>query len=256
MLTSTKIDDGRDAAMSLIKSDQNRCFWMDQTEVTLGQYREWLDRSNGFDQWDARCAWKPTGASNPANDPEDDCWDTLAPTEELPFGDLKPARCIDWCDAEAFCRERAGEGKGTLCHRLNDGGALEPAWASEDWRNGCSLDDSLYPWGDDPDAASCNVFPCVTPICGAKPVDQPADCASAEGVVNLLGNVREWIFQCAAIDNTLPNTHCSTQGGSYEHELEDCADNVRSEPKSTRRADIGFRCCAELTLEEELLLNQ
>ncbi len=254
-LSNSKIDDIRDAAMSLIKGDQDRCFWMDQTEVTVKQYREWLERSPDFAEWDARCTWKPTGASNPQMNPNEECLDTLEPSEELPFGDLKPARCIDWCDADAFCRENAGEGTGTLCHRLNDGGATEPAWGSQDWQTGCSPEAFSFPWGNDPDAVSCNTSPCETLICGAKPVDQPAACTSPEGVVNLLGNVREWIFSCAAIDNTLPNTHCSTQGGSYEYELQGCAGNPRSEPKSTRRADIGFRCCAELTLEEEVMLG-
>lgn len=255
-LMNFKIDDPRDAAMSLIKADQDRCFWMDQTEVSVKQYREWLERSPAYDDWDARCTWKPVGASDPIVDPGDDCLASIEPTEELPFNDLKPARCIDWCDAEAFCRENAGEGRGTLCHRLNDGGAAEPAWGSQDWQTGCSPDAFAYPWGNDASAVSCNTSPCESPICGAKPVDQPAACTSPEGVINLLGNVREWIFSCAAIDNTLPNTHCSTQGGSYEYDLQGCAGNPRSEPKSTRRADIGFRCCAELTLEEKALLNQ
>src|SRR5262249_54577342 len=51
------------------------------------------------------CAWKDGGApSDPAATPDDACRQATADEDVPPFGPKKPIRCIDWCDARAYCQ--------------------------------------------------------------------------------------------------------------------------------------------------------
>jgi formylglycine-generating enzyme required for sulfatase activity len=89
------------------------------------------------------------------------------------------------------------------------------------------------------------------------PVGQQPSCRNASGVLDLLGNVAEWIFSCAFVQlgqESLP-TKCLVRGGGYDQLLQACTSET-SMPNDSRRRDLGFRCCADLSAEEQFLIAQ
>jgi formylglycine-generating enzyme required for sulfatase activity len=256
----------------LVEVPNESCFWIDQTEVTVGQYKAWLEGDPGFSDWDTYyCLWKPAGASDPVHNSADLCRQQIPQTEVDPFGVDKPIRCVDWCDAEAFCR-RAGA---HLCHDSNTGGSLEPWGYPAEWRLACTNSyETAYPWGSEeertPDG-TCNVLSdhgCgygapTTISCGPTIKGLYRDCTSKNGAQDLIGNVAEWIFLCARSlsDGTAaassPDGECKVFGGSYAQSLTHatCSALNLSEPKRTRAPDLGFRCCTDLGAEERDLVR-
>jgi sulfatase modifying factor 1 len=236
------------------------CFWIDQTEVTVEQYVTWRDSAPEFDDWDPdRCPWKATGASDPVENPEDECRLSIDSSEADPFATQKPIRCVDWCDAEAFCRS-AGE---ALCHDSNAGGAFEPEGSWPEWRLACTNSyATAFPWGDEPPPGQlCNVdqeaLGCGAAgsnVCGPSLVGQFEDCRSDRGAADLIGNVAEWVFMCDRTDTPeLPDTACRAIGGSYAGTMAaaTCSGMASGAyPKNTRSPDLGFRCCSGLSPAE------
>jgi formylglycine-generating enzyme required for sulfatase activity len=264
VLRVTKTVTRHDIPVTLVRVDipGADCFWIDKTEVTVEQYDAWLENEPEFTDWYGRYCeeWKLPGASDPAGDPEDECRLTISDDERDAFGLQKPIRCVDWCDAEAFCR---AAGAGThLCYDSNWGGALEPEGYPAEWRFACtSSPDGDFPWGDDPDTAAglCNVdqpeLGCGGPgtfECGPATVGQWEDCTSDHEAQDLIGNVAEWVFLCSKTNPTLPTGGCRVYGGSYAQSVAraDCSALNPLEAKGDRLPDLGFRCCSPLTADE------
>jgi formylglycine-generating enzyme required for sulfatase activity len=122
---------------------------------------------------------------------------------------------------------------------------------------------SVYPWGNSvgADPERCNTeqlaASCITSraVCGVLPAGEKTNCRTPGGVVDMLGNVAEWAFSCNLLDadQTMSPTGCMVLGGGYDTGLISC--NVeRTLPNDTRSPSLGFRCCADLTLAEELQL--
>lgn len=102
-----------------------------------------------------------------------------------------------------------------------------------------------FPWGNDlgtgmarlpltPEETEANSQPQATP----SPVDSFPQGASSYGVLNMLGNVWEWVDSPVQI-----------RGGSYQsyppslnQSFESFVNAGQSVPADTKRADIGFRC--------------
>jgi len=73
---------------------------------------------------------------------------------------------------------------------------------------------------------------------------------TAEGVYDVLGNVREWVRACMKVPNDASG-NCLAAGGSFIDDLADLTCNtVDAIPRSTRDALTGFRCCASLNTAE------
>jgi formylglycine-generating enzyme required for sulfatase activity len=263
VLRVTKTVTRHDISVTLVRVDipDADCFWIDKTEVAVKQYDAWLEAESEFNDWDDyRCSWKLPGASDPAGDLEDECRLTIAPNEGEAFRDDKPIRCVDWCDAEAFCRA-AGVGV-HLCYDSNWGGSLEPEGNPAEWRFACTNSSgAAFPWGDDPNTPEglCNVdqaeLGCGGPgvfECGPTVVGQFEDCTSERGAQDLVGNVAEWIYLCAKADSELPEGTCKMLGGSYAQVVTraNCQPFNLSAAKDARLADLGFRCCSDLTPDE------
>ena len=245
--------------MSRVDIPSSTCFWIDQKEVTVDDYQRWQsaqsDEAVEFEPtW---CAWKQT-RSDPIGDKTDSCTAQILPFDLQPFASNKPMRCVDFCDAEGFCR---WSGK-HLCHSTDAFGVQGPRGTVREWLLACSNAlSTAYPWGNEPGSQLCNTGQtadnCITSraVCGALPVGEKAQCRNASGVSDLLGNVAEWVFSCNLVgpDQEEP-TGCLVRGGGYDAPLQACVEEATLQ-NDTRLPSLGFRCCADLTPDEELLIS-
>jgi sulfatase modifying factor 1 len=207
----------------------NEGFCIDSTEVTRDAYRKWLengppvlaaDGCQSDESFKERCDW---GVS---------------------YGDL-PATCVDWCDAEAYCRA-AGK---RLCGRIGGGSAsydteYDDATASQ-WFAACSSGGKYdYPYGDTYVGNACAEIALVrttsTLMCHAP--SAPYDC-----VVDLSGNVREWDDSCTDATET---ASCRLRGGGFfgpnaPSDFACAADASAPRTGATDYAGVGFRCCMD-----------
>ncbi len=228
---SSAPDSGSDAALPCLGtggpamvrvSGETRSFCIDSTEVTFGQYREFLAAKGQDVSGQApECAWNATHV--PIVGGEDDT----------------PARGIDWCDALAFCR-----------------------WAAKDlcqvgqWNVACSADGTqAYPYGAEHRPTACNTA--ENDAGGTLPVQAMPECEGGfGGLFDMLGNVAEWYggpcipadagALADAGDAGPENDECWVKGGSFASSGPsiDCSADRRGLLRAQATDDIGFRCCA------------
>jgi len=238
---------GKGPAMVLISGPNGDDFCVDATEVSVEQYNAWLVTDPSVDNQGPAC----------------DAWNTsFGPsTDQMNFCDLydfpmfvakfpkRPVRCVDWCDAEAFCKW-AGK---RLCGTIGGGeGAFNnPAAADVDeWYRACSQAGARdFPYGEPYDGAAC-VGSGFDGTPGFEPgKDIPQDVGSTAsceggytGLFDMSGNVWEWEGSCNGSDGN--GDTCLIRGGSY-FEMEGdlgCAHNV-APTRDTVAITMGFRCC-------------
>lgn len=263
-LPTSKTDDHNITRMARVDITDGACVWMDTTEVTVGDYDDWLG-DNGPDavKWDQRwCGWKDqredprTSMSEGART----CRDAIDSHDALPFDPSKPIRCVDWCEADAYCHW-AGK---RLCYDFGLSGVQVPRDKPREWREACSNRQSTaYPWGTTPKSGYCNAAQSgescqiAGSYCLAYPVQAWVECKTRSNIYDMLGNVAEWVYSCVPQDPELADlpTGCLTLGGGYDKPLQACQgeDTV---PNDTRAPDLGFRCCSDLTPDEEGQLTQ
>ena len=151
------------------------------------------------------------------------------------FGLDYPAICVNREEAETFCRWVGG--------RLP---------TPDEWERAArSGDDRLAPWGTlwAPDLINwaeteMGGFPVVGHLDGydlSAPVDHFDNGATPEGLLNMLGNVAEWV----AASESQPD---GVRGGSYRNDLRDLRLTRQWDVDAIkRRSDVGFRCVYEQT---------
>jgi sulfatase modifying factor 1 len=128
-----------------VPTPEGGSYCIDATEVTNGQYAEFLDAD-------------PLLSHPPASLPEGCGFKTsYEPDGGLAAGrSTYPVTYVDWCDAFAYC---AWAGK-RLCGAIN--GDANPCDALEDattslWYNACSKGGTqAYPYGESYSATTCN----------------------------------------------------------------------------------------------------
>lgn len=144
--------------------------------------------------------------------------------EVVATADELPMTSVDWCDAYAFC---AWAGK-RLC-------------TQSEWRGGCAPVGQKYPYGSAYELGRCNDLRADSG--GPVPVGS-LKCESALGVEDMLGNVWEWIGDCAG--STGEGDPCSfSNGGAWSHQY-DCDQTASGFTRRDKAADLGFRCCSDL----------
>jgi formylglycine-generating enzyme len=242
-------EEGPPPALVPIRDPDADCFWMDETEVTVGQYEAWLDELDAGMKAD----WN-----------EDFCPEKPADSKPLavlgltavckvspprgggkPLQKDEPIRCVDWCEADAYCRS-AGK-------RLCKGSA--PA---DEWAIACSAGYAqAYPFDLSAPGHPCTYDQTCSSGCGPLPAAQDVSCRpSPTGPLNLGGNVEEWVDDCSPPTDEVIS--CGTRGGSYRSSLPQlsCLYLPGSAPAADRDAGRGFRCCADLTVEERTQVSK
>lgn len=255
-LPTSKEDPSGLGVMMRVDDPGVNCSWIDQKEVTVERYQQFLTRLPA-DQasWDMDfCAWKRE-RSDPISNRRDECTKQILGSEELPFAPDKPMRCVDFCDAQAFCRWE----EKSLCNEEDNLGVRLPSGYGQPWFLACTNTlSTVYPWGNATSGAECNIGQtaddCTTiaRTCGAQRVGEYSQCVTKSGVYDLLGNVDEWIYLCNSLvlgDPAAPRG-CVARGGGYDASVESCR-LERTLRNDTRLPNLGFRCCAKLTTAED-----
>jgi formylglycine-generating enzyme required for sulfatase activity len=238
---------------------KSTCSYMDETEVTVKHYRAWAE-SNSAVAWDTRCSsWKRVPPDNKPAPPSapwvdgDSCGERIDFDVQFdPWNPGKPTRCVDWCDAQAFCKGRGGR----LCYSGGGGGITEPADMPPEWTTACTNREpaggqTAWPWGEGLESDCVLNQPAHGCFggCGPAVLDpkQPR-CKNSRGVFDLIGNVKEWLLGCDSNDQKSEKGTCKLAGGGYDDKLEStsCLGTAAAAPRIARDPDIGFRCCYDL----------
>jgi formylglycine-generating enzyme required for sulfatase activity len=199
-------------------------FWIDSTEVTVGQYKQFLAaKGNDTSGQPSVCAWNTSYYNT-----------TMYPF----FPDAYPIGAVDWCDAQAFC---TWAGK-HLCGRRGGGpitidNFYDPLQSQ--WFLACGgPNGATHPNGN----ATCNDNSGSLAIAGAT-----ATCEGFyPGIFDMQGNIAEWVDTCVPGDSGSPaGDICNLMGGNYiQIGLQDyCSDVPAEEPRNALFSPFGFRCC-------------
>ncbi|MES1171922.1 MAG: SUMF1/EgtB/PvdO family nonheme iron enzyme [Bacteroidota bacterium] len=215
-------------------------FCIDATEVTNAQYSEFLAAKPAAGTQSARCTWNQsfTPATKSTNGPACPPFDAAARKDH-------PVVCVDWCDADAYCRW-AGK---RLCQ--TPGGGTVKNWTGKnasEWVIACTADAARnYPYGTAPEMGRCvdRAYPSTTP--GLQPVKAAAMCeGGVPGLFDASGNAWEWQDDCAEQSTDGRGDACSPLGGSFSSETPNAA-CISGAPffREQVAGDTGFRCCAD-----------
>jgi formylglycine-generating enzyme required for sulfatase activity len=184
-------------------------FAIDRTETTVLAYKECVDAG--------RCPVPGKGAG---------CnWGAVGSEDH-------PVNCIDWTSAAAYC--------GSVGKRL----ALGVEW--EVAARGLAHPD--YPWGDT--APSCDIAAIASDskddcsLRGTLPVGRKPRDRSWAGVMDLGGNVREWVSDPYGTDATGSSQERVNRGGSWQMSAGKLftAHTIGADRFSVKRPDLGVRC--------------
>lgn len=195
-------------------------FCIDATEVTNAQYAAFLDAvaAGATAAQPAHCSWNTVLA--PATGGS--CSGLFDPVGRASH----PVVCVDWCDADAFCRW-AGK---RLC-------------TGEEWLRACTQGGAkAYPYGNTFDPNACNGG--ASSATGLRPVGSMPSCEGGfPGVFDLSGNAVETIADCD--EQSGPDDRCYFRGGRFSDDQSDLAcapDHV--DTRDNTNASHTFRCCS------------
>lgn len=205
-------------------------YCIDATEVTRGQYEEFVLAKNGDS------GGQPAACAGNTSFEPSESWPVP------PGSEKKPVDHVDWCDAYAFC-QWAGK---RLCGRIG-GGPMEASdieihRADKDqWTGACTGGGAhAYPYGDAYEAGRCNVAKVAADI---AEVGDYARCEGGyPGLFDMSGNVEEWEDACTT---NAPDAQCfARSSGFYEDETASPCGTYRSHPRLGYYFLVGIRCCA------------
>lgn len=212
-------------------------YQIDVTEVTQGQYDDWLATHPTLPAYsDVNCGYVTNYAEQGISD-----------VYSGPNADHHPVVYVDWCDARAYC---AAVGK-RLCGAIGGGTSAFDGYANanqSEWYRACSSGGvNAYPYGNSYEPSTCDSYDywngtnLQTVSVGSLPGCVTATPGYA-GVYDLSGNVWEWEDSC---NGTGPNANCRVRGGafySYGDYLTCGCDNFNYIPSVG--SNFGFRCCS------------
>jgi formylglycine-generating enzyme required for sulfatase activity len=223
-------------------------YCIDAREVTQAEYGDFLTvaQTEAPEQSD-ECKWNsnfepPTKAASDDSPGGASCSGALDPVGHAD----EAVRCVDWCDARAYC-EWAGK---RLCGTVGaapstDRTALATSPTLTEWQYACTAGGRhALPYGDTYQKGRCADLAAGDVLKGRR---GSSACASSEApfdkVRDLVGNVFEWTANCDATSE-----HCVQQGG---HDLgassssDSCASSGGWAYSHETHPEVGFRCCAD-----------
>ena len=229
-------------------------FAVGRLEVTIAQFREFVNASGYTFGGDAACGPRRKGATS------DRSWKDPGFVQR----DDEPVVCVNWFDATAYA---AWLTKVTGHHyRL---------LSESEWEYAARAgNDGLVPWGDDP-AKACDyanigdasyVARTGSKLAAAKCDDQSAFTAAgspelrknAFGLHDMLGNAAEWTADCASADYTnapangsaVDSATCQARvyrGGAFNYPVSEVRYSRREMlPPGERKPFIGLRVARDL----------
>jgi formylglycine-generating enzyme required for sulfatase activity len=240
--------------MAQIMRHDGTCFWMDETEVTRGDYAEFLTAPHPESEQENACLWNyAAGDGGPDTNrmllPPPLCTSQVSgglPLEPRDGGgadhDL-PMVCVDYCDALTFC---TWAGK-NLC-RDNGSTAPEADWPQSDWYWACVAGDKTRSYGSTSGSVATDCNGSDAHHNGPLPVGTMTNCkvptrSGSEVISDLSGNVAEWTSWCETGE---AGSNCQTRGGSYGSSALNLACSSGGQPpRNTTQATLGFRCCKD-----------
>jgi hypothetical protein len=207
------------AGMALIHGDS--CL------VALQDCTEWLDTEIPVEQR-KRCAkFAPSRCQNDRRQHVRYCIDRLEHTDRpggLPTGD------ISWTASRDAC---LAEGK-RLC-------------TEAEWTFACEGPEMLpYPYGYQRDAKRCNhdrldLVEKGKMLDHRKPVTDYPDCKSPFGVMNMIGNIDEWVV----IEKGYPPQRSGLKGGWWLAGRNRCRPMTAGHDEYFHEVQTGYRCCKD-----------
>lgn len=145
-------------------------------------------------------------------------------------GPRRPVGRVSWCQAYGYC---VSVGK-RLC-----GGPAAATKKNGEWYSACSNNGaSRFPYGDAHVDGLCN----DTPGGGVVPVGSLRCEGGLPGLVDMTGNVQEWVSTCDDLAGK-----CDTAGGSFNSgpASSDCPE-IEPLPRAFAQDINGIRCCADV----------
>lgn len=246
-------------------------FCIDATEVTRGAYAKFLSATPPPTQSFQCQSWN--GSLSPQRDTAIgiDCGDTQL---DLATDPSLPVVCVDWCDADSYCRWAGKRLCGAIAESVDGGAAIDAPEEYFDggendptksqWYLACAGEEGrLYPYGNSYVPGACkdhageadggaNVAPVGVFVSCHGPIGTPN-----AAIFDLSGNATEWIDACQnGSDHSLSN--CMLRGGWFGND-DDAGTGDASgalhlacpvvsasalrQPRNRFDDHIGFRCC-------------
>jgi sulfatase modifying factor 1 len=234
---SERCPSGRGPSMSLVPSG----FCIDNHEVTKAQYQEFLDANTTL-QTDGRCSFNTSYMATGY------VWSSITDPNKAVAG-------VDWCDARDYC---AWAGK-RLCGKIGSGGLLYADHASVDsqWYMACSQGGMRrFSYGtasaDTAVSMRCHLDNANNATGNQAAVGAYPECKIVgTNVVDMLGNVQEWIDACETNAAMPGDDRCKVVGGVWYFgaSYSDCdffdPASGMGIPRDMAEKHTGFRCCAD-----------
>lgn len=213
-------------------------FFIDKYEVTVRQYMAWVQQGTPTPaEQDPDCQWNTEFVEKVASN-------GCEPGTPDPSDYDNPMRCVDFCDATAYCEAHGKH----LCGRIGGGALAQSEFAKasvDEWYDACSAGGTrTYPYGNTFDPTKCNGHDSGNSVLPVVPGKMTGCEGGYPGIFDMSGNVDEWVNACTPTGGSPQNDVCVRAGGAfyqYQQDLQ-CSSEVPANRNDLSNT-TGIRCC-------------